>query len=92
MIRCMKIGIYMIKIKPGGVCRGPGGSPKIGSVGRRKRVLENIKLGKWARADCSDWPPKSLCHAGQQRCFVNAAQNKLTLIGKLRYTKLGIKK
>lgn len=45
VIRCMKIGIYMIKIKPGGVCRGPGGSP-IGTVGQGKRFLEKIKPGR----------------------------------------------
>lgn len=84
MIRCIKISIYMIKIKP-------GGSPKTGIVRQGKRVLENIKPGRRAHADRSDCP-KSLCHAGQQRCFVNAAQNKLTLIGKLRYTKFDIKK
>ena len=81
----------MIKIKPGGVCRGSGGSPKTGIVGQGKRVLEKIKPGRRAHADRSDCP-KSLCHAGQQRCFVNAAQNKLTLIGELRYTKYDIKK
>ena len=91
VICCIKISIYMIKIKPGGVCCGPGGSPPIGIVGKGKRFLENIKPGRRAGADRRDCP-KSLCHAGQQRCFVNAAQNKLTLIGKLRYTKFDIKK
>ncbi len=40
VIRSIKISIYMIKIKPGGVCRGSGGSPKIGIVGKGKRFLE----------------------------------------------------
>ena len=37
VICCIKISIYMIKIKPGGVCCGPGGSPPIGIVGKGKR-------------------------------------------------------
>ena len=41
-MRCMKMSIYMIKIKPGGVCRGPGGSPHR-HRGAGKKIFEKNK-------------------------------------------------
>lgn len=66
MICCIKISIYMIKIKPGGVCRSSGGSPKTGIVGRGKRVLEKIKPGRRARAACSNCPKKACAMPGSR--------------------------